>query len=193
MTLIDPRAGMVLAMNALGRESGLALDGEYFANHLGPPLDLVLRDFGAPEDRIADLVGRFRATYPEIVIPATVAMPGAGAALDAVHALGGRTLVVTAKHAPNAAKHVAALEFPVDDLIGDLWSAGKATALRRHHAFAYVGDHATDMTGALAADAIPVGVTTGPCDASQLVGAGAEVVLGSLADFPDWLRTRLGS
>jgi phosphoglycolate phosphatase len=189
MTLIDPRAGMVAAMNALGRESGLALDGEYFANNLGPPLDLVLRDFGAPEEKIAGLVRRFRHTYPEIVIPATVALPGAAAALDAVHALGGRTLVVTAKHAPNAAKHVAALGFDVDELIGDLWSAQKATALKEHRAFAYVGDHATDMTGARAADAIGVGVTTGPCDAEQLREAGAAVVLTSLTEFPAWLRT----
>ena len=43
MTLIDPRPGMVAVMNALGEESGLPLDGEYFAAHLGPPLDHVLK------------------------------------------------------------------------------------------------------------------------------------------------------
>lgn len=192
MTLIDPRRGMVLAMNRLAEETGFALDGEYFANNLGPPLDRVLREFGTPEDRITELVTRFRATYPEIVIPATVAMPGATAALDAVRELGGRSLVVTAKHTPNAAKHLAALGWQAD-LVGDLWSTGKASALRAHRAGAYVGDHATDMAGALAAGAVPVGVTTGPCDAATLTAAGAQVVLDTLAAFPNWLRAHLAS
>jgi phosphoglycolate phosphatase len=192
MTLIDPRPGMVAAMNRLAEETGLALNGGYFADNLGPPLDHVLRDFGAPEDRIPELVRRFRATYPEIVIPRTVPMPGATAALNAIRDLGGRALVVTAKHTPNAAKHLAALGWQVD-LVGDLWSTGKATALRTHGAVAYVGDHATDVAGALAAGAIPIGVTTGPCDEATLREAGAEVVLDTLDDFPTWLRTHLAS
>jgi phosphoglycolate phosphatase len=192
MTLIDPRPGMVLAMNRLAEETGLELDGEYFANNLGPPLDRVLREFGAPEDRIVELVTRFRATYPEIVIPATVAMPGATAALEAVRGLGGRSLVVTAKHTPNAAKHLAALGWQVD-VVGDLWWTAKAAALRAHGASAYVGDHATDMAGALAAGAVPVGVTTGPCDARTLIDAGATVVLDTLDQFPNWLRGHLTS
>jgi phosphoglycolate phosphatase len=191
MTLIDPRPGMIAAMDALAAETGLPLDGAYFADNLGPPLHLVFRDFGAPEDRIPELVSRFRATYPEIVIPETVPMPGAAAALNAVHELGGRTLVVTAKHEPNAAKHLTALGWQVDHLVGDLWAAGKAAALREHEALAYVGDHATDVAGALAAGAVPVGVTTGPCDAEMLTEAGAEVVLSTLDEFPDWLRGHL--
>jgi phosphoglycolate phosphatase len=188
MTLIDPRPGMVAAMDALGRRTGLALDGECFANNLGPPLATVLTEFGAPPERIPELVDQFRATYPEIVIPRTVALPGAAAALAAVRELGGRTLVVTAKHTPNAGRHLAALGWRVDHLAGDLWSTGKAEALRRFGAGVYVGDHETDMAGALAADAVPVGVTTGPCDAQRLRAAGAAVVLDSLTEFPDWLR-----
>jgi phosphoglycolate phosphatase len=193
MTLIDPRPGMVLAMNALAEETGLALDGRYFADNLGPPLDLVLRQFGAPEALIPDLVKSFRATYPEIVIPATVALPGAGAALDAVRELGGQSLVVTAKHTPNARKHLVALGWRVDHVVGDLWAGAKAVALREHRASAYIGDHATDVVGALAAGAIPVGVTTGPCDAAQLREAGAHVVLETLNSFPGWLRDHLAS
>jgi len=192
MTLIDPRPGMITAMNTLARESGLPLDGEWFAGNLGPPLDQVLRRFGAPEERIPELVARFRATYPELVIPATVALPGAAAALDAVRALGGKSLVVTAKHTPNAEKHLAALGWEVDHVVGDLWSAGKATALRAHGAGAYVGDHESDVAGALAAGAVPVGVTTGPCDAEQLRAAGATVVLSTLDTFPAWLRGHVG-
>jgi phosphoglycolate phosphatase len=187
MTLIDPRPGMVAAMNALAAETGLALDGEYFAAHLGPPLDHVLRDFGAPEDDLPWLVDRFRETYPDIVIPRTVALPGAEAALRAVRSAGGEVLVVTGKYGPNAVLHLQALGIHVDHLVGELWAAGKARALRDHGATIYVGDHRGDVLGALAAEAVAVGVTTGPCGEAELLDAGAQVVLDSLEEFPAWL------
>lgn len=183
MTLIDPRPGMVAAMTALADESGLAFDGEYFAANLGPPLEHVLRQFGAPEDRVPALVERFREIYPGIVIPRTVAMPGAADALHAVRESGGSTLVVTGKYAPNARLHVEALGFEVDALVGDLWSTGKAAALREHGAVAYVGDHVGDMRGAVAAEALAIGVATGPCAPEELREAGADIVLDSLTDF----------
>jgi len=187
MTLIDPRPGMVAVMNALGEESGLPLDGEYFAAHLGPPLDHVLRDSGAPEERIPALVARFRELYPDIVVGSTVALPGAHAALEAVRRAGGRAMVVTGKYAPNAALHLKALGFEVDVLVGELWAHEKATALKERGAVAYAGDHLGDIRGALAAGAVPIGVATGPCTREELLAAGAEVVFDSLAEFPDWL------
>lgn len=187
MTLIDPRPGMVAVMNALGEESGLPLDGEYFAAHLGPPLDHVLRDSGAPEDRIPALVTRFRELYPDIVVASTVALPGAHQALAAVRRVGGRTLVVTGKYRPNAVRHVKALGFDVDVLIGELWAHQKATALKEYGAAAYVGDHLGDVRGAQAANVVPIGVATGPCTRDELLAAGAKVVFDTLAEFPAWL------
>jgi phosphoglycolate phosphatase len=186
MTLIDPRPGMVAAMNALAEESGLALDGEHFAANLGPPLDAVLRGFEAPEERIPQLVSRFRELYPGVVIPRTVALPGAAEALRAVREAGGRTLVVTGKYGPNAKLHIDALDFEVDDLVGELWSTEKATALREHGAAVYVGDHLGDVRGALAANALAVGVATGPCAREELLEAGADVVFDGLEEFPAW-------
>jgi len=194
MTLIDPRPGMVAAMNALGAESGLPLDGESFAANLGPPLDDILRGFEAPEERIPGLVDRFRALYPEMVVPITVALPGAAEALRAVRAAGGRTLVVTGKYGPNAQLHVDALGLEVDDLVGELWSTAKADALLAHVAQAYVGDHLGDIRGARAADAIAVAVATGPCTREELAAEGAAVVFESLEEFPDWFaRTFAGT
>lgn len=187
MTLIDPRPGMVAALHALGAETGFELDGERFAANLGPPLDHVLRDFGVPDDRVAELVTRFRELYPDIVVPATVALPGAADALDAVRAAGGRILVVTGKYRPNAARHLAALGWEVDWLVGELWAGGKADALLDHHAGIYVGDHVGDMLGAVAARVHPVGVLTGPCDETQLRAAGARTVLPDLTGFRAWL------
>lgn len=189
MTLIDPRPGMVSVMNALGEESGLPLDGEHFASNLGPPLDMVLRDFGAPAERIPELVARFRELYPEIVIPETVALPGAHAALEAVRRAGGRTVVVTGKYGPNADKHIKALGLEVDVLVGELWAAGKAVALREHGAKAYAGDHLGDVRGALAAGVVPIAVTTGPCSREELAAAGAEVIFDTLEEFPAWFSS----
>ncbi|MEV0070086.1 MULTISPECIES: HAD family hydrolase [unclassified Amycolatopsis] len=186
MTLIDPRPGMVAAMNALGAESGLPLDGDHFAANLGPPLDDILRGFEAPEERIPGLVDRFRALYPGLVVPSTVALPGAAEALKAVRAAGGRTLVVTGKYGPNACLHVEALGLEVDELVGELWSTQKAVALKEHDARAYVGDHLGDVRGARAAGALAVGVTTGPCTREELLAEGADVVFGSLTQFPEW-------
>lgn len=188
MTLIDPRQGIVKAIAALAEETGLSLDGEYIAANMGPPLRDMFLSIGIPEDRIDTSVARFRATYPEIVIPTTVPMPGAAAALKAVRAAGGQTLIVTAKYQRNAELHIEALGWEVDHLIGDLWSAGKADALKLHGAGVYVGDHIGDMKGAAAAGAVAVGVTTGPCDAAMLTEAGADVVLSSLVEFPAWFN-----
>ncbi|RKT52317.1 phosphoglycolate phosphatase [Saccharothrix australiensis] len=188
MTLIDPRPGMAAVMDAVAVESGHPLDGAHFAANLGPPLDMIYRDFGVPEEEIPDLIARFRQLYPEIVIPATVALPGAPQSLAAVRELGGSTVVVTGKYRANAALHLAAFGWEVDHLYGELWSTGKAEALKALGAAVYVGDHVGDVRGARAAGAVAVAVASGPCSAAELADEGADVVLPSLTGFPDWLR-----
>ena len=188
MTLIDARPGMVAVMRTLAEESGLPLDAEHFGANLGPPLEVVLRGYEAPEERIPGLVARWRELYPRVVISATAPMPGAADALAAVRALGGRTMVVTGKHGPNALLHVEHFGWPVDVVVGGLWAEAKGTVLREHGAAVYVGDHEGDVLGAKAADAVAVAVPTGPCDADMLLAAGADVVLADLTEFPDWLK-----
>jgi phosphoglycolate phosphatase len=188
MTLIDPRPGMAAVMDAVAAESGYPLDGAHFAANLGPPLDMIYRESGVPEADIPDLIARFRALYPEVVIPATVPLPGAAQSLAAVRELGGTTIVVTGKYRANAALHLAAFDWEVDHLFGELWSTGKAEALRMHGAAVYVGDHVGDVRGAKAAGAVSVGVVSGPCSGDELAAEGADVVLPDLTAFPAWLR-----
>jgi phosphoglycolate phosphatase len=80
------------------------------------------------------MVSLFRALYPDVVIPATVALPGAAAALQCVRELGGQTMVVTGKYRKNAALHLEAMGWEVDHLYGELWSTGKAESLKLHGA-----------------------------------------------------------
>jgi phosphoglycolate phosphatase len=113
------------------------------------------------------------------------------AALQAVHEQGGRAIVVTAKLGKHAVQHLAELGLRADEVIGELWSTAKGTALAEHGAEIYVGDHLGDITGARAADALAVGVATGPIAADDLAAAGADVVLPDLTQVPAWLDTYL--
>ncbi|MFR9728611.1 HAD family hydrolase [Saccharopolyspora sp. MS10] len=190
LTLIDPRPGMIAVFERLSEEFGLPLDGEHFAANLGPPLPDVLRTYGFDELVVHRLVARFRELYPELVVPITRPMPGAGEALAAVRERSGRALVVTGKFEHNAALHLTELGWEVDRLAGDVFAAAKGDVLLAERADVYVGDHLGDVVGAKSAGATAVGVATGPYPAEELLAAGADVVLGDLTEFPAWLAAR---
>ncbi|MEU5545408.1 HAD family hydrolase [Streptomyces sioyaensis] len=187
MTLIDSRPGIKAAYQELSARTGTFVDAEAAVTRLGPPLEQEISRW-FPEERVAEISALYRALYPAHAITATTAMPGAREALDAVHAAGGRAIVVTAKYEPNAKLHLTHLGLAADAVIGDLWAEAKAEALRAHEAQIYVGDHTGDVRGAHTAGALSVAVATGPCDADELRAAGAEVLLADLTDFPSWLK-----
>jgi uncharacterized protein len=187
MTLIDSRPGIAAVMTDLASETGAFIDVDLVVSRLGPPLDVELAHW-FPPDQVPAMADRFRALYPDRAIEPTPAMPGAVESLAAVRALRGRSVVVTAKYAPNAQLHLDHLGLSTDLLEGWRWAEGKADALREHGASVYVGDHAGDMAAAAIAGATAVGVTTGGADRAELEAAGAVVVLGSLEEFPTWLE-----
>ena len=187
MTLIDSRPGIAAAMGALSAATGVPIDVDLVTSRLGPPLDQELAHWFPAAD-VAGMGDRFRALYPDHAIVPTQALPGAAEALDAVHAAGGRTVVVTAKYAPNAHLHLDALGLPVDAVHGWCYAERKAEALRAEGASVYVGDHLADILGARAAGAVAVAVATGPHSADELRAAGADVVLDDLTQFPAWLE-----
>ncbi|MEU8700802.1 HAD family hydrolase [Streptomyces sp. NPDC048680] len=187
MTLIDSRPGIRAAYVVLAAETGVAIDVDLVVSRLGPPLEDELANW-FPAAEVPAVAGRYREIYPTHAIVPSLAMPGARESVEAIRALGGRTMVVTAKYEPSAKLHLAHLGIQPDVLVGGLWAEAKAEALREYRAGVYVGDHTGDVRGARAADAVSVGVTTGPCDAAELRDAGADVVLSSLTEFPDWLN-----
>ncbi|ARP71586.1 HAD family hydrolase [Streptomyces pluripotens] len=186
MTLIDSRPGIRACYVALSERTGTYIDADLAVTRLGPPLAEELINWFSAE-QVPAMADLYREMYPSIAIAATPAMAGAGEALAAVRAAGGRTLVVTAKHEPNARLHLAHLGIEPDVVVGDLWAERKAEALREHGAAVYVGDHTGDVRGARTAGALSVAVATGPCPAGELRAAGADVVLADLAAFPRWL------
>lgn len=187
MTLIDSRPGIHAAYRALSAETGAWIDADLAVTRLGPPLEQEMAHW-FPDEKIQEVSDRYREIYPTYAIEPTLAMPGAREAVAAVQALGGRAIVVTAKHEPNAKLHLAHLGIDPDEVIGWLWAEAKAEALREHGASVYVGDHTGDVRGARTAEALSVAVPTGPCDAAELREAGADVILDDLTVFPAWLR-----
>ncbi|MEV6795413.1 HAD hydrolase-like protein [Streptomyces sp. NPDC051320] len=186
MTLIDSRPGIRAVYQALSAETGVYIDADLAVTRLGPPLELELAQW-FPAERIPAMGDRYRAIYPAHAIEPTTAMAGAAEAVAAVQRLGGRAIVVTAKHEPNAKLHLAHLGIEPDAVIGWLWAEAKAEALREHGASVYVGDHTGDVRGARTAGAFSVAVPTGPIGADELRAAGADVILTDLTEFPGWL------
>ncbi|MEU1419648.1 haloacid dehalogenase-like hydrolase [Kitasatospora sp. NPDC005751] len=192
MTLLDTRPGIRATYLALAAETGAHIDADLVVTRLGPPLLDELRNW-FPAERVQAVADRYRVLYRDLAFAPTVALPGAHAAIDAVRAHDGRVVVITGKYEPNARLHLEHAGLHADALVGDLWAETKGVALREHGASVYVGDHLGDIRGARHADAVAVGVATGPYGAEDLLAAGADVVLADLTGFPEWLAGHLAA
>ncbi|WP_262283248.1 HAD family hydrolase [Micromonospora sp. MA102] len=191
MTLVDSRPGIAAAYRALTARTGVPVDADLAVSRLGPPLRTEIAHWFPPE-QVEEAVTAYRELYPAYAITPTLPMPGAEAAIRAVHERGGRVMVVTSKIGRLAKLHLDHLGLAVDELAGDLFAEEKATALREHGATLYVGDHVADMAAAQAAGIPGVGVATGPCSRDELSAAGAHVVLDDLTGFPAALDRIIG-
>jgi phosphoglycolate phosphatase len=185
MTLIDSRPGIGATLAALAAETGVAIDVELVVNRLAPTLEEEMANWYPAED-VPAVSDRYRELYTDLGVPGCALLPGAHEAVAAVAGAGGRSLVVTAKYEPNARKCLEHVGLDVDVVVGWRWGPGKAITLGEHGALAYVGDTPSDMSAARTAGAVAIGVPSGPHHADELRAAGAEVVLGSLADFASW-------
>ncbi|CAN5235813.1 HAD family hydrolase [soil metagenome] len=186
MTLIDPRVGIASAMAALESEINAGIDVQWVIDNVGPRLETVLARWLSAED-IERAAGRYRELFEAVGVATTTAMPGALDAVEAVRAVGGEVIVVTAKYEPHAWASLRVIDVSPDAVFGWRFGPGKADALLAHGADVYVGDHPGDILAARAGDALAVTVATGPASFGQLTDAGADVVLHSLEDFPEWL------
>ena len=133
--------------------------------------------------------GLYRRHYLRLADQMTTVLPGAHEALATVRAAGQRAVIITAKHPVSVGPSLRAVGLSADELFTLVHGPEKATVLRRLKAAAYVGDTPPDMAAAVQAGVRAVGVATGSFTADDLAGAGAEVVLDSLAGFPAWYRS----
>ncbi|MBH1935564.1 HAD family hydrolase [Streptomyces sp. AV19] len=190
LTLVDTRPAVRAAYAALAAATGAYIDVDVAAARVDHPLEQELRDW-FPEDRVPGAREVCVADHPRHGITLSPAMPGAREAVGAVRALGGRVLVLTARHSRNARLHLDHLGIEPDVVEGSLWTGGRAVALRRYGAAVHVGDDVVDMRCARTAGALAVGVVSGFCAAEALRSAGAQVILPGLGHFPAWLHSYL--
>lgn len=186
MTLVDSRPGIAACLRALTEETGVHVDADLAVTRLGPPLRTELAEW-FPPDGIEAAVTAYRGLYPSYAITCSPRLPGAAEAVAAVRSRGGRVVVVTAKLGRLAGLHLDHVGIAVDEIAGDRFAEGKSAVLAECGIAVYVGDHVADMRAARAAGVTAVGVPTGPCTVDDLRGAGADVVLRDLREFPAWL------
>lgn len=189
MTLVDSADGIVASVQYVVAQYGVAADGDEIRSTIGLPLDHVFPRW-LPDEPYDVLLAAYRAHYRENGIPLTRPMPGARDAIEAVRERGDRVLVVTAKYGAVADLALAAAGLDADEVVGDLFAEGKATALREHDAWAYVGDHPGDVRAARSANVISVVVPSGPAGLDELQAAGPDHVLPDLTHLPSWLQGR---
>jgi phosphoglycolate phosphatase len=191
MTLIDSRPAILASFAELARETATAIDLAAVDSRLGIKLEDEVAYWFPPQDRAAACEG-YRRHYLRLAERMTTVLPGAQEALAAVRAAGERVVIITAKHPVSVGPSLRAAGLSADELFTLVHGPEKAAVLRSLNAAAYVGDSPPDMAAAVAAGARAVGVPTGSFTSQELQAAGAEVVLGSLADFPRWYRVIAG-
>jgi phosphoglycolate phosphatase len=191
LTLIDSQPAILAAWAEVARETGVPIDPDSVIRRLGIKLEDEVAYWFPPGERDA-AVAAYRRHYLRVCPRLTKALPGAGAALAAVRQAGEQAVIITAKHSISVGPSLSAAGLEADDLYTHVYGPEKAVVLSRIGAVVYVGDAPADMSAALAAGARAVGVATGSFSAADLVAAGAEVVLGSLLEFPPWYAAARG-
>jgi len=188
MTLINSRPAILASFAEVARETATAIDLDVVDRRLGIKLEDELA-FWFPPDQGEAAAEIYRRHYLRLAERMTTALPGAHEALAAVRAAGERAVIITAKHPVSVGPSMRAVGLAADELFTLVHGPEKAAVLRRLKAAAYVGDTPPDMAAAVQAGVRAVGVTTGSFAAEALSGAGAEVILDSLAAFPAWYRS----
>lgn len=186
MTLVDSADGIVASVQHVVAQYGVDADGGEIRSTIGLPLDHVFPRW-LPDEPYDVLLAAYRAHYREHGIPLTRPMPGAAEAIAMVRSRGEQVLVVTAKYGAVAGFALEAAGLDADVIVGDLFAEGKATALREHAAWAYVGDHPGDIRAARSAGVHSIAVATGPTSLEELRAVEPDVVLPDLTHLPDWL------
>ncbi len=189
MTLVDSADGIVASVQHVVAQYGIDADGDEIRSTIGLPLDHVF-PLWLPDEPYDVLLAAYRAHYRENGIPLTRPMPGALDAIAAVRERGDRVLVVTAKYGAVASLALDAAGLDADEIVGDLFAEGKASALRQHDAWAYVGDHPGDVRAARSAGVYSLVVPSGPTSLEDLHAAGPDHVLPDLTHLPAWLDAR---
>ena len=185
LTLIDSRPAILAAWTEVARETGAAIDLAAIDRRMGAKLEDEAA-FWFPPDQVASAAAVYREHYVRLAPAMTAALPGAAESLAAVRAAGAGPVVITAKHPVSVGPSMLAAGLTVQEIFTLVHGPEKAAVLAKIHAAVYVGDTPDDMKAARSAGARAVGVPTGSFARTELLDAGAHLVLDSLLEFPAW-------
>jgi phosphoglycolate phosphatase len=185
LTLINSRPAIMAAWSAVAEELGVVINLAEVDTRMGIKLeDEVSYWFPADDQQAA--TDSYRRHYVRLAPTMTFPLPGAAEAVAAVRDAGERAVIITAKHPISVQPSLDAVDLDADEIFTHVHGPEKAAVLARIGAAVYVGDTPTDMAAARAGGALGVGVPTGSFDATELAASGAQIVLGSLLEFPSW-------
>ena len=185
LTLIDSRPAILATWTEVARETGATIDLAAVDRRMG----LKLEDeaaFWFPADQVGPAAAVYRRHYVRLAPGMTAALPGAHESLAAVRDAGAAPVVITAKHPVSVGPSMQAAGLTVQEIFTLVHGPEKAAVLARIRAAAYVGDTPADMMAARSAGTYAVGVPTGSFARTELLTAGAHIVLDSLREFPAW-------
>jgi phosphoglycolate phosphatase len=185
LTLINSRPAILAAWTEVARETGVAIDLTAVDRRMGSKLEDEAAQWFPPAE-VAPAAAIYRRHYVRLAPDMTDALPGAHESLAAVRAAGAAPVVITAKHPVSVGPSMLAAGLTVQEIFTLVYGPEKATVLARIRAAAFVGDTPADMMAARSAGTQAVGVPTGSFTTTELLTAGAHVVLDSLEDFPAW-------
>jgi len=198
-TLLDTLPDLVFLTNKVLDEWGFPNHtSEEINSYVGNGARMLLKRAapeGTSDQAIDDMMARWKALYPEYGHQYTTPYEGMSEALDILK-LQGMKLGVLSNKFDAATQAVIAEHFPgVFDLVrGEapdvprkpdptgLLNMAMALGVEPEHV-AYVGDSGSDMTVALRANALPVGVVWGYRDRNELQKCGARVLIETPLDL----------
>jgi phosphoglycolate phosphatase len=185
LTLINSRPAIMAGWQAVADEFGVSIDLTEVDRRMGIKLEDEVAHWFPPASQ-ADAVATYRRHYVRLAPTLTFPLPGAAEAIGAVRAAGERAVVVTAKQAVTVGPSLAAVGLDPDEVVAHVHGPEKGAALARLGAAVYVGDTPADMAAGRTGGAVPIGVPTGSFGRAELVAAGAQLVMDSLAEFAAW-------
>lgn len=200
-TLLDTLPDLVFLTNKVLVEWGFPEHtSEEVNSYVGNGARMLLKRAvpeGTADQIVDDIMARWKALYPEYGHQYTTPYEGMPEALDALKSHGiklgvlsnkfdAATQAVIAKHFPGVFDIVRgeAPDVPRKPDPTGLLNMARALGVKPENV-AYVGDSGSDMTVALRANALPVGVVWGYRDRGELLECGARVLVETPLDLVD--------
>lgn len=198
-TLIDASDVICASFNHALQSVGLALlSSEEIRRGIGRPLREIFREY-APPELVEDVIGAYRQAFSRQSLEGSRLIPGVASLVPRLardYALG----IVTSR--TSGGVHVLMRHFNLEEYFDSVVGVEEVSECKpspepvlralfelnaEPYRSALVGDTVHDVQAARASGVLPIGVATGSHSGADLLSAGADRVLDSIADLDELL------